>query len=319
LKDDKQEVAELRQRVNDLNRELQKMKDGKLRLEKVEDEKQEIEHALGERIKELNCMYTLSEIIEKHEGNFNIAFQKATELLPVSWQYPEITCGRIVFEGQEFKTSNYQPSRWKQKSTLYFHGEDVGFVEASYLKKMPTIVEGPFLREERLLIDAVAARIGRSVERIRAQAQLELEQQSIKNANIALKEVLARVQEEKIDVAESVQANVHKIVFPLIFDLESKLPPQHKNYLKLIKDNLSQIADPLTSKLAKDFLSLTPVEMRVCNMINNGLSSKEIAELRGVAPSTVNRQRENIRKKLGLTNTNINLNSLLASYLDNRT
>jgi DNA-binding CsgD family transcriptional regulator len=64
----------------------------------------------------------------------------------------------------------------------------------------------------------------------------------------------------------------------------------------------------------KKFATLAPAELQLCNMIRNGLPSKEIARIRHVSPVTVSRQRENIRRKLGITNTGINLTTFLCTF-----
>ncbi len=66
-----------------------------------EDERKKIEHALRERVKELRCLYGIAKLVERHEPNLDATLQGAVELLPPSWQYPEVTCARIIFEEKE--------------------------------------------------------------------------------------------------------------------------------------------------------------------------------------------------------------------------
>lgn len=315
MKEQENMLASLKLEAHELRQEISDLQKKNLELQLVRKQKHEVEHSLGERVKELNCLYALSEIIERHRENLAALFRDFVDLLPISWQYPKTTCAMIDFEGEQYFTDNYQPTRWSQKSDIYQHGEKAGTVEVLYLKKMPTIYEGPFLREERLLIDAVAERIGRAIERIRAQKQLQLEQETTRNTNIALKEVLSKVQEEKREVADSVQANVNKVIFPIIFAMEIGLPLKYRDQLSLLKNNLTEIASPFTNRLSRDFMSLTPVEMQICAMLKKGLSSKEIARLRGISPSTIDRHREHIRKKLGLVNQGVNLITFLETYM----
>jgi DNA-binding CsgD family transcriptional regulator len=61
---------------------------------------------------------------------------------------------------------------------------------------------------------------------------------------------------------------------------------------------------------------LSPIEIQIGNMIKHGLSSKAIARIRGISPATVNRHRENIRRKLNLTNNKMNLASYLNGIMD---
>ena len=278
-------------------------------------ERAKLEHFLRERVKELNCLYGITELIERCGSSIEQMFQGTVNLIPPSWQYPEITCGRILFEESEYVTENYRASNWKQSADIKLSGKKVGVVEVNYTRQMPEIDEGPFLKEERALIDAIGERLGRAGERVRAEQQLKVERAALKNMNIALREVLSKVQDEKKKVSDAIQANVDNIIMPILHALENEVPQEQKSYVSLLKNNLEEIASPFTDKLSKAFMKLMPAEIRICNMIKNGLSNKEIARLRYITPSTVSRHREHIRHKLGLTNKNINLATYLLTFL----
>ena len=102
----------------------------------------------------------------------------------------------------------------------------------------------------------------------------------------------------------------------IIHTLETGTHPNQKQYISLLKSNLEDLISPFINKLSKDFMSLSPLEIQICNMIKGGLSTKEIANLRGLSNATINRHRENIRKKLGLTNTDVNLTTFLNTYME---
>jgi len=80
-----------------------------------------------------------------------------------------------------------------------------------------------------------------------------------------------------------------------------------------MKTNLDEITSPFIRHLSSSYYSLTPAEIAICNMIRNGLRTKEIARMRGISIATVNRHRENIRHKLEITNSNVNLATYLQS------
>jgi two-component sensor histidine kinase/PAS domain-containing protein len=67
-------------------------------------------------------------------------------------------------EDQEYKTDNFKETVWKQASDIVAHGERIGTVEVCYLGQKPEIDEGPFMKEERDLIDALARRLARLTE-----------------------------------------------------------------------------------------------------------------------------------------------------------
>jgi len=273
-----------------------------------------LENTLKERIKELGCLYGVSNIIEKHNSDYNKILQGIVDLLPAAWQYPGITCAKIILNIQEFKTDNYKDMPWKQIAEIKIEHQRIGLIEIAYTKEMPVFDEGPFLKEERLLINALAERISKAVKRIRTEEKLGIEKIALENKNIALKEVLKKVHEEKKEIATRVQANVDKIIMPICSILEKNANYNDASVLKLLKKNLEEVTSPFTNEISKEFVSLSPVELQICNYIKNGFSTKDIAQLRGIAVATVSRHREHIREKLNLKNKNINLVTYLNSF-----
>jgi PAS domain S-box-containing protein len=135
-------------------------------------ERKRSEEVLKERVKELNCLYGISHLVEKRGISLEEITQGTVDLIPSSWQHPEITCARIIMGDQEFKTKNFRKTDWKQACDIIVHGESSGTVEVYYLEGKPACHEGPFLKEERTLIKAIAQRLGRIVERKRAEKEL---------------------------------------------------------------------------------------------------------------------------------------------------
>ncbi len=135
-------------------------------------ERKRMEHNLKERLKELNCLYGISKIAQTPEFTLDELYLETANLLPQSWQYPEITGALIRVDDRKFKTENYRETEWKQCSDIIVHGAKMGVVEVSYLEERPVLDEGPFLKEERLLIDAIAERLGRITERRRMEEEL---------------------------------------------------------------------------------------------------------------------------------------------------
>lgn len=278
--------------------------------------------ALRERIKELNCLYGISQLAERYPDSLENLLQELVNFLPYSWQYPDITCARIVFKAKTYKSEGFRLTKWRQASRIHMYNKPVGEVTILYLEKRPPEDEGPFLREERALLDAMAERIGSAAMRIDAEKQvqetnrkLNIEREALREANVALRAVLARIEEEKKDIYRDVQTNVDKIIMPILHELEMSLRPNQMQYVEILKTNLENITSSFISQLSRNFLQLTSTEIAICNLIRNGLQTKEIAQIRGVSAGTINRHREHIRKKLGLTNSEINLMTYLQSEM----
>jgi PAS domain S-box-containing protein len=141
----------------------------------TEETLQQRTHDLGERIKELNCLFGLSKLVEEPEIDLEGIFQGLVDILPPGWQYPEATCGRVIFENREFKTYNFRRTSWKQAAPIMLYGQLAGAIEVYYLEGKPPSYEGPFLAEERRLLDALAEQLGRIAERIKAEQELRRE------------------------------------------------------------------------------------------------------------------------------------------------
>ena len=103
----------------------------------------QVEHRLGERIKELRAFYALAEIAGQEDLALEETYQRIIDTLPESWQYPEVACGRISIGGQEFRSANFQPTPWVQSASLVVKGEAAGVVEVGYLTERPVEDEGP--------------------------------------------------------------------------------------------------------------------------------------------------------------------------------
>jgi DNA-binding CsgD family transcriptional regulator len=276
-----------------------------------------LKQQLQKMIKEKNCNFKFIELVQRQNNSIEQIMQGIPKILSESWLHPEITCARALFEGKEYRTPKFKTSPWKQAADIIITGEKVGILEVYYEKQMPPLDEGPFSKEERALLDSLARRLGKIAERHKTKKQLEAEKVALNNKNIALGEVLARIQDEKNHIHKDIQANIDKIIMPIIHTLEMNISPENKKIVDQLRENLKEIVSPFSSRLSKEFISLTPSEINICNMIRNGLSTKEIARLRHILPATVSKQLENIRKKLKLANTKINLVTYLNTYMNN--
>ena len=145
----------------------------------AEEDREKLLYDMNERIKELDCFYGISKIIEKPGISLEEIFQGTVELFSSAYQCPEITCARIVFENSEFKTENFKITKWKQSSDIKIAGKKAGDVEVYYLQEKPQKYEGPFLAEERKLIDAVAERLGRIAERKQGKKEIRTQKQQM--------------------------------------------------------------------------------------------------------------------------------------------
>lgn len=144
----------------------------------------------------------------------------------------------------------------------------------------------------------------------------EAKQVALREKNLALKHVLEQLDSEKQEIKAQIQANVDRIVMPTLRLLRKKVDTGAIEYVDLLDSSLKEIASPLANRLQNSYSSLSPGEIEICNMIRNGLASKEIAEFRGVSVQTISMQRKRIRRKLGIAHQAVSLPALLNSITD---
>jgi PAS domain S-box-containing protein len=146
------------------------------------------------------------------------------------------------------------------------------------------------------------------------EKELEIKAQNLEEANIALKVLLKRRNEDTKELEEKVLLNVKELVMPYLEKLKmSGLDERQKTYLDILESSLNQIISPFSLRMSSKFLNFTHKELQVANLLREGRTNKEIGELLNASPRTIACHRENIRKKLGLTNKKANLKSYLLS------
>ena len=135
-----------------------------------------------ERVKELRCMYGVAESIRKRE-TLDLAFEETVALIPPGWRYPEIARGRIRFDDKEFISAPFEETEWRQGADIVADGEPRGTVDVFYTKERPKVDEGPFLKEERDLLDGIARALGGAIEQALAEAARERLTRAIEQAS----------------------------------------------------------------------------------------------------------------------------------------
>ena len=145
---------------------------------RAEEERVVLLHDMQERIKEQTCIYQVSNAILERESLDEIC-QDVVALLPAGWQYPEITQARITLEGREFTSAPFPETEWKLASEIVVDGERCGSVEVFYTEPRQHLDEGPFLKEERRLIDGVAQALSGAVARKRAEKALKANERKL--------------------------------------------------------------------------------------------------------------------------------------------
>lgn len=149
-------------------------------------------------------------------------------------------------------------------------------------------------------------------ERKKAEELLQKQKKDLEQKNIALSEILGQIEIEKKQIKENVIINAETLLLPIIQKL--RLTGESRKYIQLLQKNLQELTSSFGTKLTEKRAKLTSREVEICNMIKNGLTSKEIASLLNISLRTAEKHRINIRNKLGIVNKNLNLTSFLQTF-----
>ncbi len=136
---------------------------------------------LAERLKELNCLYTISKIFDKKGLALDGVVRQTIRVVPTAWQYPGIAGAQVILEGRDFHTRRFVRSEWIQECPIIVQGASVGSIAVSYCEKRPMQDEGPFLKEERNLLNVIAQRLGDIIERKWSEQKLLRYQQELRS------------------------------------------------------------------------------------------------------------------------------------------
>jgi pyruvate,water dikinase len=117
-------------------------------------------HDLRERAKELNCLYEVQELLGNPSITIDEILRGIIRVLPPGWQYPDVCQAEIAFDGKIFRSAGFQASPWVQSADIVVQDKPVGRISVYYSEERPRSDEGPFLKEERKLINTIAEQLG---------------------------------------------------------------------------------------------------------------------------------------------------------------
>ncbi len=143
--------------------------------------------------------------------------------------------------------------------------------------------------------------------------KLRHERELLTSKNSALREVIAQVDQEKHHLRSQIQSNVEKVIHPILGILRSHVSEVGAGYLDMLETHLNDLVSPFIRRLDQAADRLSPRETEICTLICQGMTSKEIADCLGISDHTVLKLRQRIRRKLNLTNEDVNL----VRYLQN--
>ena len=137
---------------------------------KANIELQKRTHDLNERVKDLNCLYSIDEITIVPGITFEEVFRETVDITRKSWEYPGITGVKITHGKDGYKTGNFEKTKWMLKTDLVVDDKITGKIEVCYLEKKPD--HGPFLEEEIHLLQRIANSLVNYIKRQETKKEL---------------------------------------------------------------------------------------------------------------------------------------------------
>jgi PAS domain S-box-containing protein len=144
--------------------------------------------------------------------------------------------------------------------------------------------------------------------------ELRAERETLKEKNAALNQVLSHIERERQEFKLRICQDVENAVKPVLQRIRKTLNSSGATHLEELQIQLENALAKDVDVFRDRYGSLTPRELEICELIKAGTSSKQIAEALSLSLFTVHKHREQIRKKLGLTNKSVNLSSYLRSH-----
>jgi len=233
---------------------------------------QQAQAALRERVKELTGLYNLAQLSEQPEISLDELLQRIAALLPPAWQYPEIAVGRIVLDGRSYSSASDPGGDLCQRAPIVVGGLERGLVEVIYREERPELDEGPFLKEERSLLDAIAREVAVIIERREAAAEHERLHEQLLHADR-----LATIGELAAGVAHELNEPLGAVLgFAQLARKQADLPDPAAQDIKKIESAALQ-AREIVRKLLIFARQTAPRKTRVNlnQMVEDGLSLLE--------------------------------------------
>ncbi|MCR4411374.1 MAG: GAF domain-containing protein, partial [Thermoguttaceae bacterium] len=126
---------------------------------------------LNERVKEMQCLRAISEVLEEMPGDDLSALQRVVELLPRALRRPEAAGAQLTLNGKRWSTAGYRETLQRLSAPVFVEGSLAGAVDVCYLDDNPAATEKPFLDEELALVEEVGRMLGNVLQRNLSEAK----------------------------------------------------------------------------------------------------------------------------------------------------
>jgi signal transduction histidine kinase len=231
-------------------------------------EQRRLQVALRERVKELSCLYGIAKLVAQPGISMEDIMGGTVQLLPPAWLYPDITVSQISVDSQVYETPGFDTAVQILDADIVVDGQTRGSIQVGYVEECPELDEGPFLSEERNLIDTIARDISLIVEQKQDEAEKSRLQEQLRHADR-----LATIGQLAAGVAHELNEPLASILgFAQLSAKEVDLPDQTSQDLQRIV-SASLHAREVIRKLLVFARETAPVQLEVdlSEVIEDGL------------------------------------------------
>ncbi len=128
---------------------------------------------LDKRFKELQCLYSISNLVETPDIELKDIIQETVSLIPKALSYPNIVGVKLNIDKDIYKTDNFKETEWKEERDINVRGNKIGDLKISYIENSSLDKNKIFLKEEKILFSVIAERLGKIIEQIKIEEELK--------------------------------------------------------------------------------------------------------------------------------------------------
>lgn len=119
---------------------------------------------LNQKVKQLNCLYDISDLTSIPGITFEEIFLKSLDIIPFGLKYTHDACVEIIFEDQVFRSTNFKETKWSYTVPIKVQKKKLGHIRVLYIEEKPFIHKDPFHFNEKILIKNIAEKLGQVIE-----------------------------------------------------------------------------------------------------------------------------------------------------------
>lgn len=312
---DKPSYEELEQRVKALEKQNKSLNTAIERLRESDEEFKTIFENANDHIVYIDVDGTIIDINRafedilgyKREEVIGKKFYEFKALNLVDWQ-KAIDAANDLIQGKSVDTQVFEfEAVASDGRKVYLEVNPKAVVKDGQVKGILAITRDITMRKRQ---EEVLRKSRDYLERLVNERTIHLEE-----ANAALRVMLQKAEEVKSEMEDKIMFNVRQFVLPYVDKLKKTgLSDVQRTYTDSLEENLDDITAPFIRGVSTKYMKLTPTEIQIANLVKQGKTTKEIADLLSMSPRTIETHRYGIRTKLGVKNRKINLRTYLASF-----